>query len=108
MLEQYCQQVSQSVVDKYGFVIPWELILEIVIELIDKCVQSDREFVDVAKNPTTLQRAAMNVYVRRVLDLSNRRRVLAVSEAIFAAAETLSSEQLGGVFYEANSVLQSS
>lgn len=106
MLEQYCQQVSQGVVNKYGFTVPWELILEIVMELIDKCMDNEEDFVQSAKNPTLLQKVAMNVYVRRVLEISNRKRVVAVSESIFDVAGDLNEEQLSGAFVEAQTLFQ--
>jgi hypothetical protein len=106
MLEQYCQQVSQGVVDKYGFTVPWELILEIVMELIDKCMDNEEDFVQSAKSPTLLQRVAMNVYVRRVLEVNNRKRVVAISETIFGVADDLSEEQLAGAFVEAQTLFQ--
>lgn len=106
MLEQYCQQVSQGVVTKYGFTVPWEIILEIVMEMIDKCMDNEEAFVQAAKSPTLLQRVALNVYVRRVLETSNRKRVVAVSEAIFDTADLLTTEQLSGAFIEAQTLFQ--
>lgn len=107
MLEQYCQQTSDLVLEKYGFTIPWELIIEAVLEIINKCLNNDqREFVQAAKSPTILQRVVVNLHVRRVMDETNRRKIVAVSSSLFEVAAGMTDEQLSGAYAEAHTVLQ--
>jgi hypothetical protein len=106
MLETYCQQVSDVVQTKYGFTIPWELIIEAVLEMINKCLDEQTEFVEAAQHPTVLQKIAINLHVRRVLDSPSRAKIQAVSNSLFEVAAGLNSEQLAGAFAEAQAVLQ--
>lgn len=107
MLEQYCQQTSELVLEKYGFTIPWELIIEAVLEILSKCLNNDqKDFVDAAKNPTVIQRVVVNMHIRKVMDDANRRKVVAVSNSLFETAANMTDEQLCGAYAEAHRILQ--
>lgn len=105
MLEEYCKNVSETVKTKYGFTVPWELIIEMILQFLDGCMKNREDFVSAAKNPTILQRIAMNLYVRKVCDISNRRRVVAVADSVFEVGGSLTEEQLVGAYQEGQLVL---
>lgn len=107
MLEQYGQSVSDELQERYGVDVPWDQIIEIVLQILEDCdfYQNEHDFVESAQSPTWLQRIAMNVRVRNTLGIRGFRKVRQISDVMFDKAAKRSDSELSAAFAEGQAVL---
>ena len=101
MIEVFATNVKSRAKEGYGIdIISIMAIMEMIMEMMDGCFDNEEEFVQACKDPSRLQPAATNIYVRRHLRLRGRRNVTAASQAIFDECKVASKETLVGGFRE--------
>jgi hypothetical protein len=64
MLDKYCDDVQEQVKNQYGFTIPWDILLEVAIDILRECLD-EYTLVDGVRTPTRIQRAAITVAIKR-------------------------------------------
>ena len=95
MMKNMAAKVSAVILATYGVTIPWEMIFELVAQLIAQCFENDpRAFRAAAKNPDAETRLIMNIMVRRTLGVWGRKKVVAIQEACFMQAAEMSDGDL--------------
>lgn len=107
MLEQYGQKVASNLDARYGLDIPWDQIIEVVLQILEDCdfYQNEVDFVQSCQSPTWLQRIAMNVRVRNTLGIRGFRKVRQVSDVMFEEAAKMNAEELSAAFAEGQAAL---
>lgn len=104
MLENFSKEVVEEARNVYGIDIPYDVIIEIILSIIQDCIHNERDFVSSAKTVTTLQRAAMTVRVCRYTGLSiNKSRRL--RDVILSNASELDENILAAGFNEGKAVI---
>lgn len=105
MIETFAQTVANNLKSKYGVTIPWELIIEAILSIIQNCPQNTPQtFVQAVRHPTIMQRVVMNLNIRKITGLSGHSKIVAVRDAVLEEAGKMSDEQLVSGYYQANSV----
>jgi hypothetical protein len=99
-VEVFAQSVSSDVKNGYGVTIPWEMILDIVMQIVDKCFNNVNDFQQASKSPTVLQKAAMRNAVRKQNPNLRWKEANLVAEQIFAQAESMEPAQLEACYHE--------
>lgn len=102
MIETFAENVSTHLRSEKQMAIPWEIVIELALELIERCFPSKNQtndFLAAVKNPTILQRAAANVIARRATGLP-RRESHAVAECMFHCCTKESEENLSAMHAE--------
>ena len=105
MIELLAKRVSARLSGERAAQVPWELIIELVLVLIEQCLQNRRVFLAASRNPTFLQRAAVNVAARRVIGIGRRDTLLALQNAVLTVAVEATDEELVQCHQEAAMVL---
>lgn len=101
IVETFAENVQVRAKSGYGIdIVSIMAIIEMVMEIMDGCFESEAEFVQACREPSLLQRAAMNLSVRRRLGLRGRRSVTATSQAIFDELKAANDETLVGAYRE--------
>lgn len=96
MMEEFCKGCEA----KAG--VPWQDLLEVLLDVLGNCFNSEAEFMAAAKSPTVLQRAGLRIAARRTLGIRSRRQRVQLEEAVFEHAAGCNDDQLGGCFAEAS------
>ena len=86
MLKKQSVAITQLMLATFGVTIPWEMIFELITQLIAQCFESEARFRTAAKNPTAEDRLVMNVMIRRTLGIWGRKKVVGCQEAIYLHA----------------------
>lgn len=100
-IENFAQSVSADVKNGYGVTIPWEMILDLVMQMIDKCFNNANDFQQAAKSPTILQKAVMRNNVRKQNPNLRWAEANKVADEIFAQAAKMEPQQLEAAYHEA-------
>jgi len=100
-IENFAQSVSSDVKNGYGVTIPWEMILDLVMQMIDKCFNNSNDFQQAAKSPTILQKAVMRNNVRKQNPNLRWAEANRVADEIFAQAAKMEPQQLEAAYHEA-------
>lgn len=102
MIEQFAGQVHENCKDKYGIdIISILAIVEVILGIVDDCFEDENEFVQACQQPTNLQRAVINIRIRRELGIRRRAQRDKVAAEIFGQCSQMSGEQLAGAYQEA-------
>jgi hypothetical protein len=102
MIETFAQEVSKSLTDKYGVTIPWEMIIEMILSLLQNSPQpTPTRFVESVRNPTIIQRVVMNLRIREITGIKGFNKVVAIRDCVLAEAAAKTDEQLLASFYQA-------
>jgi len=105
VLEQLSKRASERISGEVAITIPWDQILELALQLIQQCMENRKTFLSAAKAPTFVQKAALNIAIRRVIGVTNRRQVVAIQSAVLTTATEATDEELGQCHSEACEVL---
>jgi hypothetical protein len=103
-LEQYSKKAADNIKENANITIPWDQLLEIILGLFDDCFASEENFVESAKNPTFLQKAVLNVRLRKEFGLKGRKPA-EISENLFAAYADSDDNKLKAAYHEAMAAL---
>ena len=103
MIEKFAQETVDTIKSRYGFTFPWEMIIEMILELIQNCPEPET-FVKEAKHPSILQRLALNIRVRRTTGIVNRARVVAISQTLLEQAAAKPENELRAGYYQGQAV----
>lgn len=103
-LEQYSKQLSADVSNTYGITIPWDQIIQIIMEVIDNCFNKPKDFAAACKNPTVLQKVAMRIRVRQETGLRGR-EVDKVVDRVLADCAAMPESELNAVYAEAKAAV---
>ncbi len=100
------KQASEFASERYGIVIPWEMIIGLVEWFMSECAKTEKQFTKLARHPTWYQslvlrheacrRLRRDGYGRR----KSRRGAWAASDAIFTIVEDSDDATLGRIFRE--------
>jgi len=101
MLEQFAQEVKEST-NVHGLSL--EGILELILSIMDICVDDEDDFTNSVRNPSLLQRAALRVVVRRHFGLRGRRNTVEVANNLLSAAQSLDDKALVSAYREGKGV----
>ena len=104
MLERHAKKASAKIEETHGFAVPWMLILELVLSLINEWCKNRKEFVGAARRPTALQRVALAIRVRREGEVHGRENIYRVVDGILEAAAESSEEELCACYEEGKAV----
>lgn len=105
VLQKLAEQCSAFVRERYGFVIPWEAIIQLVEWIIEECFPTPEGFVESCRCPTwfqamVLRRRAIQTLRGRFHGLELRRAANAVTDGIFETGAIATDEELQGVYNE--------
>ena len=104
MLENFAQTAAIDARNTYGVTIPWEMILELVLQLIEDCFPDEESFVQSAKSPNMLQKVAFNIVARRVTGIKRRGTLVSLRNVVFDNAAALTDNELAAGYNEAKAV----
>ena len=106
MLETFAGTIFSNCREKYGIdIVSIMALVEMILSMIENCPQSEGQFVQSCNSPTYLQRALMNMRVRKELGVWGRSRVNAVAGEIFSRCADADDTQIAGAYQEAMGVL---
>lgn len=108
MIETFAQEVANNLKSKYGVTIPWELIIEAILSIIQNCPQpTPQDFVQAVRNPTIMQKVVMNLRIRKITGLSGYSKIVAVRDSVLEEAAQMSDEQIVAGYYQAKVLFDS-
>lgn len=99
-VEVFAQSVSTDAQNGYGITIPWEMILDLIMQLIQNCPQNSKDFEQMAKSPTSLQKAVMRNNIRKANPNLRWSEANKVADEVFRQASALDSKQLEAAYHE--------
>ena len=75
-------------------------ILELIMTLMSSCAKNREDFVGMTSNPTRVQKAILNMHVRRTMGIRGRRHIREMSAALMDEAGDMSDDALGAAYDE--------
>ena len=101
--ETYTSKVQEHMKNEHGIEIPWDQILDIVIDLLsDGCFDSEAEAIEGIKNPSRMQKASMRIRARR--GGISRRHVASFVDCCCHCCEDCTDDDLAGMYQEVQSL----
>lgn len=99
-LESFSQAVAADAKNGFGITVPWEMILDLIMQLIQNCPNSAKDLTKMAKTPTVLQKSVMRNNVRKANPTLRWADANKVADQIFAQAAELEDGQLEAAYHE--------
>ena len=103
-LETMATTIRDRVKADHGLEIDWEAILDMLIDVLSGCFESEGQFTQSARNPTRLQESALRVRARRVMGLRPR-QARAFAECCCRCCEDCEDKVLCACYCEANELM---
>lgn len=100
------EKFAKNVAGRVGFELPWEMIIELLYYLIDKCFPEQGKFVECCQSPTLFQVIMFRWEARRFLrqkgfDGHIMRAGNALANEVFTQASSMSEDELVAAFKQA-------
>lgn len=100
MLQEYCSSVVLELKQNYRYTIDVELIMELVMSLLESCINSEDELVESVREMGLLKRVALRLKAREYVG----RHANKVADCLKVVADSYDDTQLCGVYQEVQTV----
>jgi hypothetical protein len=104
-IENFAQSVAADAKNGFGVTIPWEAIIDIIVQIISECFNNSKDFSQAAKSPGYLQRSVMRNKVRKAYPSLRWSDADKVANEIFAQAAAMEPVQLEAAYNEAKAAV---
>ena len=99
-LENFAQAVSNDSKNGYGITVPWEMIMDLIMQLIQNCPSNAKDLTKMAKTPSVMQKSVMRNNIRKANPNMRWAEANRVADQVFAQAAELEDNQLEAAFHE--------